>query len=538
MPDSKEHVQGVLDSIARRHRGPGGAIAVLKEGKLLGQRVWGFADLTKRIPLTAQMQLPICSITKQFVCALLLDLEANPPPTLANVDIRAKLSDHLAELLDPDLVKGRLTIDQLCNMQSGLRDYWAMTTLLGAKPDDEFLVDRDCPPMRERTKSFQFEPGTEISYCNLNFHLLARVIERATGESLGKLLEERVLRPAGMESAFLCPNTAKHPGPCVGYEGDETHGFVPAINRMEWSGDAGLVASLDDMIAYEKYLDDCITSSQPNWYQTAIKEPKFKDGTPATYGYGLSHNIIGNVKTVGHGGALRGFRLDRRHAPSEQLSVVVLLNSDADPSGPSAEILREVLDIAKPPVSTIKPAEKWFGAFIDQHTGLSLVVTKGAPEGEVTVSYAGEPENLKLTTETHAKNTHTVATIDGDSLIVHRVRDNQKQFTAIRIVPDESILKNTLFQGLYTCKEIGSTFHCMGDAGTLYGAFDGYIGNGHATPMKYLGGDVWVLTCPRGLDAPAPGDWTVRFHRNEQNLVSGFTIGCWLARGIEYIKQD
>ncbi|KAK9849901.1 hypothetical protein MYU51_013093 [Penicillium brevicompactum] len=532
------HLQEVLNSIARRHRGPGGAIAVLKEGKLLGQRVWGFADLTKRVPLTAQTHLPICSITKQFVCALLFDLERNPPPTLANVDIRAKLSDLLAEILDTDLIKGGLTIDQLCNMQSGLRDYWAMTTLLGAKPDDEFLVDRDCPPMLERTKSFQFEPGTQFSYCNLNFHLLARVIERATGESLGKLLEERVLRQAGMESAFLCPNTAKHPEPCVGYEGNETHGFVPAVNRMEWSGDAGLVASLDDMIAYEKYLDDCITSGEPNWYQAAINGPKFKDGTSATYGDGLSHGMVGNVKTVGHGGALRGFRLDRRHVPSEQLSVVALLNSDADASELTDEILRKVLGIAQPAVSTIKPTEKWFGAFIDQHTGLSLVVAKGAREGEVAVSYAGDSENLKLSTETHAKNTHTLATIDGDSLIVHRVRDNQKQLTATRIVPDESILKETSFQGIYHCKEIDSTFHCIGEAGTLYGAFNGYLGEGHATPMKYLGGDVWVLTCPRGLDAPAPGDWTVNFHRNEMDTVSGFTIGCWLARGIEYIKRD
>ncbi|CAG7969337.1 unnamed protein product [Penicillium olsonii] len=530
MPATKEHINEVLDSIARRNRGPGGAIAVLKDGELLAQRVWGFADLSQRIPLSPRTQLPICSITKQFICALILDLERTPLP---GPSIRSQLAAQLSEIL-PEL-SDKITIDHLCHMQSGLRDYWAMTTLLGAKPDDEFLIQRDGPGMAARAKSVQFKPGSEFSYCNLNFYILGRALERVTGKSLDELLQERILRPAGMETAFLCPNTAEHPAPCVGYEGDERGGFMPAVNRMEWAGDAGLVASLADMIAYEKYLDRCYADSE-SWYREAIEGPVFGDGTPAPYKFGLSHGHIGGVKTVGHGGALRGYRLERRHVPTERLSVVVLLNSDADSSEPGVEIIREVLDIPKPALSDVKPADDWFGAFMDQDTQLAIVVSKGAREGEVAISYAGEAENITLSEPNHGKNDAMVATIDGDSLDIHRVEDNRR-LRAHRIVPDESILKKTPFHGVYHCAEIESTFHCIGEAGTFYGAFDGYLGQGHATPMKYLGGDVWVLTCPRGLDAPAPGDWTVNFHRDENNTVNGLTIGCWLARGIEYIKK-
>ena len=537
MPVTKEHTQEVLDSISRRYRGPGGAIAVIKDGEVIGQRVWGFADLDQRIPLTAQTQLPICSITKQFVCALLIDLERNPPATLAaKGDVRKQLSGHLTELLSPELTHdGELTIDRLCSMQSGLRDYWAMTTLWGAKPDDEFLINRDCGPALARTKSFQFEPGTEFSYCNVNFHVIARAIERATGEPLGKLLEERVLRPAGMSTAILCPNTAEHPPPCVGYEGDEQHGYTAAVNRMEWSGDAGLVASLTDMIAYEQYLDRCYSDSE-SWYHTAIDEPKFKDGTPARYRYGLSHVDIEGVKTIGHGGALRGYRLHRRHAPAERLSVVVLFNSDADASGLNIEIFKDVLGISKPAVNPIQPSKNWFGAFLDQDTQLSIVVTKGPQDGEVAISYGGGPDPIKLSAPNHGKNNSMVATIDGHSLSIHRAGDN-RILTAQRIAPKESVLKGTTFQGVYHCAEVESTFHCIGEAGTLYGAFDGYLGQGHATPMRYLGDDVWVLSCPRGLDAPAPGDWTIVFRRDGTGVVSGFTIGCWLARGMDFIKK-
>jgi CubicO group peptidase (beta-lactamase class C family) len=537
MPVTKEHTQEVIDTLARRYRGPGGAIAVIKDGEVIGQRVWGFANLDQRIPLTAHTQFPICSITKQFVCALLIDLERNPTATLAaKGDVRTQISDHLTEILSPELTNnGELTIDRLCSMQSGLRDYWAMSTLWGAKPDDEFLICRDCGPALARTKSFHFEPGSEFSYCNVNFHVVARAIERATGEPLAKLLEERVLRPAGMSTAILCPNTAEHPPPCVGYEGDEQHGFTAAVNRMEWSGDAGLVASLTDMIAYEQYLDRCYSDPQ-SWYHTAIAPSTFKDGTPARYHYGLSDVDVEGVRTIGHGGALRGYRLHRRHAPDERLSVVVLFNSDADATGPNIEIFKDVLGAPRPAVNGTQPSDKWFGNFFDRDTQLSIVVTKGSRDGDVAISYDGGPDPIRLSAPTHGKNNSMVATIDGDSLTVHRLGDN-RILTAQRIVLKESNFKETGLQGVYHCAEIESTFHCIGEAGTLYGAFDGYLGQGQATPMRYLGDDVWVLSCPRGLDAPAPGDWTIVLRRDGTGAVNRFTIGCWLARGIEFIKK-
>ncbi|KAJ5464138.1 hypothetical protein N7475_007273 [Penicillium sp. IBT 31633x] len=537
MTITKEHVEEALNKIVRRYRGPGGAIAVVKDGEVIGQRVWGFANLDQRIPMTAKTQMPICSITKQFVCALLIDLERNPPPTLAaKGDVRKQLSDCLLEILRPELTRdGELTIDRLCDMQSGLRDYWAMTTLLGSKPDDEFLMDRDCGPLIARTKSFQFQPGTEYSYCNFNFHVLARVIERATGECLGTLLDERILRPAGMSTAFLCSNTANHPPPCVGYEGDEQHGFTAAINRMEWSGDAGLVASLADMIAYEKYLDRCYADPQ-SWYHTAIATPKFKDGTASRYRYGLGHTDIEGVNTMGHDGALRGYRLHRRHAPGQRLSVVVMSNSDSGAYGPNIEIFRDLLNRPKLSTVPVEPLATWFGAFLDKDTQLSIIVTKGSRDGEVAISYDGAPEPIKLSSPGHGQSESMIATIDGDSLSIHRVGDN-RILSARRIIPKESVLKSSYFQGVYHCAEIESTFHCIGEAGMLYGTFDGYLGRGNATPMRYLGGDVWVLTCPRGLDAPAPGDWTVVFRRNEDDTIEGFTIGCWLARRVDFVRK-
>lgn len=537
MPADQKSIQEILDTVALRYRGPGGAIAVLKNGEVVGQRVWGWADMDERIPLTAQIQMPICSITKQFVCALLLDLERNPTPAMAaKGDVQKQFSDTLSEILQPEILKDSgLSIQNLVDMQSGLRDYWAMTTLWGAKPEDEFLVERDGPPAMDRTKSFHFKPGTAYSYCNVNFYVVARVIERVTGEPLGKLLKERVLGPAGMETAFLCANTAHHPPPCVGYEGNETSGYYPAVNRMEWAGDAGLVASLDDMIAWEKHLETNFADPQ-SWYQTIYEPQTYKDGNSAQYHYGMAHVDIDGVDSIGHGGALRGYRLHRRHAPHEHLSVVVLFNHEADASAAVNDILRDILNRPKVETSPVAASEDWAGIFLDQDTQLFISVAKGSREGDVLITYAGHQETIKLTDATNGKSKSMTATIDGDNLRVHRIIENCK-LNAKRLIKDESFARNTPLQGDYECAEVQSTFHCTGDSGMLYGSFDGYLGRGHATPLRYLAGDVWALTCPRGLDAPAPGDWTMVLQRDESGAVTGFKIGCWLARGLDFVKK-
>jgi D-aminopeptidase len=53
--------------------------------------------------------------------------------------------------------------------------------------------------------------------------------------------------------------------------------------------------------------------------------------------------------------------------------------------------------------------------------------------------------------------------------------------------------------------------------------------------MAPAGEDVWTVATRRSMDAPAPGDWTLQVRRNEQGRIIGLTIGCWLARGVDYM---
>ncbi|KAM0424182.1 hypothetical protein ACHAPT_010552 [Fusarium lateritium] len=533
MSVTEELIQGVFKTIPPRLRGPGGAVAVVKDGHLRGQTVWGYADLEQRIPMTADIPMPICSISKQMTCAVLLDLERNPTPAMAKDDIRGQFSAELGRLLHPEMTQNSgLTINHLCDNRSGIRDYWALTTLWGAKPEGRFDLDKDGVQARDRLRSFHFEPGTEYSYSNTNFHILARLIEKVSGESFESLLGERVFGPAGMKTALLGADTSKLPPPCVGYEGDERRGYTPAINRIEWDGDAGIVASLSDMVAYEGYLHRRLTDPT-SWYRTAIEPAQYSDGTPAIYHYGLSHVDVEGVATIGHGGALRGFRSRRLQVPKERLSVVVMLNHESEAGTIAEHVLRGLLNLQRPQFPVVVPSPTWFGAFLDGNTQLAITVAPGV-KGKVSITYAGYPESITLTEPMRGSSRDMTATMDGNTLRLERLKDH-RTINASRIAPSVSPVDNTLYQGDFYCAEIDSTFHCSDQGGVMFGAFDGFLGQGPAQLMRYLGDHIWALSCPRGMDAPAPGDWTVVF-RFEGVSVVGVTVGCWLARRLEFVK--
>src|SRR5208282_517561 len=226
-----------LAPLPRAYPGPGGAVAILRNGETLVRHAWGWANAERRIAFTPRSLFRMCSITKQFTCAAVLD--AFPDPSVLDADVRDRL---------PNLQQAPPGALHLCHNQSGLRDYWAVAMLHGAPAESSF-GDTEAARVIAPTRTLHFSPGTSYSYVNQNFRLLSDILQHRTGRTFADLLRTRIFDPAGMPSALLAADTAAMPDGTQGYEGTPDRGFRAAENRILWTGDAGLGASLDDMIA-------------------------------------------------------------------------------------------------------------------------------------------------------------------------------------------------------------------------------------------------------------------------------------------------
>ncbi|PLB51641.1 beta-lactamase/transpeptidase-like protein [Aspergillus steynii IBT 23096] len=531
MQTSITYVEKAIAKLQSLHPGPGGAVAVIQNGKVIGRQSWGYADLEQRIPMTCETKFPICSITKQMICMVLFSIrQTQLSESSSYANIEKQLSERLKVILRDEIRDSKLTVQHLCNNQSGIRDYWALTVLFGAHPETRFLSP-DAAKVLDRIRSLHFPPGDQFSYANTNFYILARLLEDVTKRSIGELLSEKVFVPAGMTTAALCEDNSQLPGPCVGYEGNEESGFFKAQLTHQWSGDAGVVASLDDMIAYEQHLQRLWHDPRSTYRRMA--EPQFfRNDRLARYGNGLFHTNVAGLPVLGHGGSVRGFRLARLHVPAEELSIVVLFNHEADAESAAEDMLKDLKSLTERKLAYVDPSAEWSGNYLDEEA--SLVAQIKVRDAKIIMTYAGFPESLTLADSTHAISRSTFAEIDDDILFV-TCMDHNRAFAARQITSDYFCGVGEVV-GAYYCAELDSTFRCSGHGGALYGSFDGILGRGPAYLMKNLGEDIWVVSTRRGLDAPAPGDWTVWFSRDEQGHIDKVTVGCWLARNLDFTR--
>ncbi len=510
-------LETVLDSLPATVQGPGGLVGVVKEGRVVATRAWGYANLTTAQPMTTATRMPICSISKQFTSGVLL---ATGAPE--------RFDDRIAGFL-PRFTGPLPTTRQLCDNQSGLRDYWALTVVQGALAEQTFARE-DALPLIARTRTGHFAPGTQYSYCNCNYRILGELLEAESGRPLEDLYREHIWGPAGMETAVLTADT-RHPADGVtGYEGTPESGFMPADNGIYWFGDAGISASLNDMLAYERWIDATRDDPQ-SIYRRISGAPRFVDGTPARYGFALGHETLGDVAFTGHGGALRGFRAHRMHSHDARLSVVVLLNHEGDAHACAARVARAALGLPEPEDRRVE--DDWDGIWLDAERGMIARVSAGRRGAQL--HYATGPATLNPTPEgTLAAPGLTLSRAEGGC---HLRIDGENTTRLLTPLAPTDTADGAEIAGRYSCGELDATMQIDARDGGVFACFEGMLGRGRMEPMLPVARDVWALVTRRSMDAPAPGTWTFTVARDAAGVVRGGTLGCWLARGLEYRRD-
>jgi D-aminopeptidase len=331
-----------------------------------------------------------------------------------------------------------------------------------------------------------------------------------------------------MKTAVLTSDTRHPEDGVVGYEGSDATGFFPADNAIFWIGDAGISASLDDMLAYERWID-ANRDDEHGLYRRVSVQPTYADGTPATYGYGLARHEIAGLEFIGHAGALRGFRAQRLNARDARLSVVVIFNHECDTYGAAKSLIEAALGHAKPEPAPIP--EGWDGQWLADD---GLLVRIECGRRSATLAYATGGETVTLSPEGTLSAPGAILTRQGEALRMTRPRDN----TAPKLTPLPPVETGdvTDIAGRYASAELEADLVIEARDGAAFARFEGLLGMGRMERMEPAGKDVWVVATRRSMDAPAPGDWTAIIRRDAAGRVEGLTLGCWLARGVAYAR--
>ena len=195
-----------LESILARAVGkdePGIVAGIAKHGRMVWGGARGLANLESRRPFSTRTPFRICSISKQFACALVMREAA-----AGRIAMAAHPSRYLPWTKAMD---STLTIAHLMQNKSGIRDQWVQAMMMGAAATQRFTLDDGMEVFRRAPESM-FVPGSQNLYCNGNFELVGDVLEAVTGEPFAQLLTTHILTPLGMRDSFLAVDTARQIG--------------------------------------------------------------------------------------------------------------------------------------------------------------------------------------------------------------------------------------------------------------------------------------------------------------------------------------
>src|SRR6266705_96547 len=330
---------------------PGCAVGVYRDGKMVYSKGYGLANLEENVPVTTQSVFNIGSTSKQFTAASVLLLEKEGKLSL-NDDVRK----YIPEL--PDYGQ-KVTILQLLNHTSGLRDYLTLMDLAGIHTDG-VTTDEDALQMIYRQKALNFAPGSDWLYSNTGFFLLSVIVKRVSEKTLREFAAQNIFVPLAMtHTLYRDDHTSLIANRALAYDGKENGvGYRLDVSYFEQTGDGAVHTSVEDLLKW----DENFYSGQigGKGFLAEIQEQgKLNNGKVLDYAKGLFIQDYRGLHTVSHGGSWGGYRAELLRFPEQHFSVACLCNlGSARPSNRARRVADVYLASLMKPKEANKEPEK------------------------------------------------------------------------------------------------------------------------------------------------------------------------------------
>ncbi len=358
---------------------PGLALAITSEDGLLYEGYYGFADLTRRTPVTDRTLFQIGSISKSFTALALM---------------------HLWDegLFDPQRpVQDYLPWWSVRTEYAPITGYHLMTHTAGIPANRDDIPGGRSMVRALREQATAWPPGERFYYSNIGYQTLGVVLEEISGETYASVITRVILEPLGMNDTNAAieieSRFAQATGYVVAYDDRPSHRSYPLVEApfLEyWMGDGSIQSTARDMAAYARMLmrrgagpTSRVVSEQAfDRIATAYTSETSDDGDTFGYGYGMGVSKIDGHHFLEHGGGMVGLYANLEIDLDDRVGIVALVN------GPvrwkrifdyARAALRAAQDGQEPPPlpesedpAAVEDAEEFAETFTSE-TGSSLV---------------------------------------------------------------------------------------------------------------------------------------------------------------------
>ena len=306
--------------------GMNGVVLYAEQGQIIYEKAFGWRDLNKRHKdsLRVDDAFQLSSDSKMFTAEAIMLLKAEG---------KLDYDDDVRKYI-PELPYDGVTIRQLLTHRSGLPRYDSMA--------DEYWPDRKKPfsnealikMLTEKRPDVYGAPDAAYFYNNINYALLASVVERVSGERFEDFMRERIFEPCGMEHSYIY--SMRDEAAVSMYMPVEVHGHDmyrsgPVKAQNDYlngvMGDKIMFSTVEDLFKYNMALDNHLLLPDSLQAEAFVPgSPDWKNNENYGFGWRLSKE---HPNVYFHYGWWKGYRSAILRDVQYRRFLVVLTNTTA-----------------------------------------------------------------------------------------------------------------------------------------------------------------------------------------------------------------
>ncbi len=317
---------GKIDNALKKYMNDQGvkalSLAVCKKDRLVFAKGYGDANPSTGQDLSPAYSMRIMSISKSMTSTgimklvaqgkLNLDKKVFGPGSIFGTSYSYPLSNKTN--LEQVTVRGLLHHTSGLRTCNGESPFWNASSSY----DDCMNV------LLNANDLFAFTPNTMANYSNTNFFLLARIIEKISGQGYETFMRNNVLTPSGVGNTMYVGSTSGTPG------SNEVSSYTPMknMNLKMWDGFGGWVARPIDLLKVLVRFNRL--TEEPDLISSALYDT-MTTTTPISAGYALGWIADNNKQT--HNGCFDGTRSFLYYDIPSGLSFAVIVNNSPNNDG-------------------------------------------------------------------------------------------------------------------------------------------------------------------------------------------------------------
>ena len=386
-----------VQQLIKDYHAAGLAIAVVKDGKTIYSKGFGFRDVEKSLLVDEHTVFGIGSVTKSFTASLFGILEG---------ENKLSLSDRPQKYI-PELKFYNREMDEMIRIQ----DILSHSTGIGRTSSESSCVLFQSDNREDLVARLaHLKPEAQVRekwlYSNYMYSIAGLISERVTGDSWAENLSKMIFQPLNMQNTYAGVNAAsKTENFSLGFavqDGKPVEVLLEKIPTRAPGGD--IYSSVDDMthwlntwldngvynnsqIIPADYVDRATSPQQIIWGGLTAGNPSLSQFV--NYGYGWGNSNYKGFYKIEHSGGISGFTSNVALLPTEKLGIVVLTNQ-----------------------TTTNLAYKITDLFLNKILDVEQI-DKSLEEVRFTNAFIIEPPNTKTALNTEKPPTHDLNELTG-----------------------------------------------------------------------------------------------------------------------------